>query len=75
MRVKSARDTLKGKTSDGDMIRIADRGKHDGVYSRTTKGKIPFEILIPSDVFRNLNLLPGKKVRVALGDEFLGMMD
>jgi len=57
------------------MIDIVDRGIHHVVYFQTREGRIPFEISIPTYVFRNLNLSPGKKVRVALRVEALWVMD
>ena len=72
---KSVKDTLKNNILDGDIIDIADRGRHYVVNFQTREGNIPFEISIPSYVFRNLNLSPGMEARVALRDESLWVMD
>jgi ABC-type sugar transport system ATPase subunit len=72
---KPVKDTLKRNIIDGDIIDVVDRGRHHVIYFQTKEGNIPFEISIPSYVFRNLNLSPGKKVRVALRDESLWVMD
>jgi len=71
---KSVKDTLKRNILDGHIADIVDRGRHYVVYFQSGDGGIPFEILIPSYVFRNLNLSQGKHVRVALRDESLWVM-
>jgi ABC-type Fe3+/spermidine/putrescine transport system ATPase subunit len=72
---KAVKDTLKRNILDGDIFDIVDRGRHHVVHFQTREGNILFEVSIPSYVFRNLHLSPGKKVRVALRDESLWVMD
>jgi hypothetical protein len=54
---------------------VVDRGRHQVVHFQTREGNVLFEVSIPSYVFRNLNLSPGKRVKVARRDESLWMMD
>jgi hypothetical protein len=62
------------QTHAADIIDNVDGARHHVISFETREGSIPLEISIPSYVFRNLNLLPGKKVRVALRDESLWVM-
>jgi molybdate transport system ATP-binding protein len=71
---KPVKDSLKRNIFEGQILDILDRGRYHMVYFQTLEGKIPFEISIPNYAFRNLNLLIGGMVKVALREECLWVM-
>jgi ABC-type Fe3+/spermidine/putrescine transport system ATPase subunit len=71
---KPVKGSLERNIFDGEIINIIDRGRYQMVYFQTQNGKVPFEISIPNYAFRNLNLIVGKIVRIALREESLWLM-
>jgi molybdate transport system ATP-binding protein len=71
---KHVKESLRHNIFAGEIVAIIDRGRFRLVYFQTLEGKILFEISIPNYAFRNLNLSPGKIVKVALREESLWMM-
>lgn len=72
---KPIKDSLKRNIFDGEILDITDRGRYHLIRFQTNEGKIPFEISIPNYAYRNLDLYIGKKVRIALRDESLWLME
>jgi ABC-type Fe3+/spermidine/putrescine transport system ATPase subunit len=72
---KPVKDSLKRNIFEGKILDITDKGKYHWVYFQTCEGKIPFEISIPNYTIRNLNLSIGNKVRIALREESLWVME
>ena len=72
---KPVKDSLRQNIFEGELLDIVDRGRYHLVYFQTMEGRIPFEISIPNYTFRNLNLSMGNKVRIALREESLWMME
>ena len=71
---KPVKDSLRQNIFEGEVLDIVDKGRYHLVYFQTIEGKIPFEVSIPNYTFRNLNLLIGKMVRIALREESLWVM-
>ncbi len=72
---KPIKDSLKRNIFEGEILDILDRGRYQLISFQTLEGRIPFEIHIPNYAFRNLNLWKGKKVKIALRDESLWVME
>ena len=72
---KSVKDSLKKNIFEGIILDIADRGRHHTVLFQDEEEKIVFEISIPNYAFRNLDLSIGKRVKIALRDESLWVMN
>lgn len=72
---KPIKDSLKRNIFIGNIMDIADRGRHHSVFFQDVEKKISFEISIPNYAFRNLDLSIGKKVKVALRDESFWVME
>jgi hypothetical protein len=71
---KPVKGSLERNIFDGEIVNIIDRGRYQMVYFQTQNGKVPFEISIPNYASRNLNLVIGKIVRIALREESLWLM-
>jgi ABC-type Fe3+/spermidine/putrescine transport system ATPase subunit len=72
---KPIKDSLKRNIFVGNILDIADRGKHHTVFFQELEEKISFEISIPNYAFRNLDLCMGKQVKVAFRDESFWVME
>ncbi|MBM4348341.1 MAG: ATP-binding cassette domain-containing protein [Deltaproteobacteria bacterium] len=72
---KSVKESLKRNIFIGNIIDIANRGRHHSVFFQDGEGKISFEISIPNYAFRNLDLSIDKQVTVALRDESFWVME
>ncbi|MBM4307645.1 MAG: ATP-binding cassette domain-containing protein [Deltaproteobacteria bacterium] len=71
---KPIKESLKRNIFIGNIIDIANRGRHHSVFFQDGEGKISFEISIPNYAFRNLDLSIDKQVTVALRDESFWVM-
>ncbi len=71
---KPVKESLQRNVFEGKILDIMDRGRDYLVFFQTSRGKIPFEISIPSYAFRNLSLLTGQPVSIALREESLWVM-
>jgi ABC-type Fe3+/spermidine/putrescine transport system ATPase subunit len=72
---KPVKESLKWNILTGQILDIADRGRHHLVIFREDTEGILFEISIPNYAYRNLDLSIGKKVKVALRDEAFWVME
>jgi ABC-type Fe3+/spermidine/putrescine transport system ATPase subunit len=72
---KPIKDSLKRNVFEGEILDISDKESYHLIYFQTAAGGISFEISIPNYAFRNLNLSIGNKVRVALREESLWVME
>ncbi len=72
---KPIKDSLRRNIFDGEIFDIMDRGRYHLIRFQSSEGKIPFEISIPNYAYRNLNLYIGKRVKIALRDESLWLLE
>lgn len=71
---KPVKDALRNNIFEGEILDIVDRGRFHLIYFQAKEGKIPFEISVPNYAFRNLNLVSGRAVKVALREESFWVM-
>jgi len=72
---KPIKESLKRNIFVGNIMDIANRGRHHSVFFQEADEKISFEISIPNYAYRNLDLSVGKGVKVALRDESFWVME
>lgn len=72
---KPVKDSLKWNILKGEILDIADRGRHHLVIFHEETERVLFEISIPNYAYRNLDLSIGKHVKVALRDESFWIME